>query len=161
TMTVRAAITRVTQHERVNFVLTNRLPRRWLTLFVGWGSRLEYPRLCRILLRVWGVFTVLDLSEARETGFNSLQEFFTRERKEGAGPPHRSESRHRRESMRRHRGRDGPGEARLGAAGQGLPLHAHGSARGRGAGEQLSRRLLRDAASRLQHVSPLPRTLRL
>ena len=83
-MTVRTAITRITQHERVNFVLTNRLPRRWLTLFMGWVSRLEYPWLCRILLRIWGLFTVLDLSEARKTRFNSLQEFFTRELKEGA-----------------------------------------------------------------------------
>jgi len=83
-MTVRTAITRITQHERVNFVLTNRLPRRWLTLFMGWVSRLEYPWLCRILLRTWGLFTVLDLSEARKTSFKSLQEFFTRELKEGA-----------------------------------------------------------------------------
>ena len=83
-MTVRSAITRITQHERVNFVLTNRLPRRWLTLFMGWVSRLEYPWLCRILLRIWGLFTVLDLSEARKNRFNSLQEFFTRELKEGA-----------------------------------------------------------------------------
>ena len=30
-MTVRSAITRITQQERVNFLLTNRLPRRWLT----------------------------------------------------------------------------------------------------------------------------------
>jgi len=83
-MTVRTAITRITQHERVNFVLTNRLPRRWLTLFMGWVSRLEYPWLCRILLRTWGLFTVLDLSEARKTSFKSLQEFFTRELKQGA-----------------------------------------------------------------------------
>jgi phosphatidylserine decarboxylase len=83
-MTVRRAITRITQQERVNFVLTNRLPRRWLTLFMGWLSRLEYPWLCRILLRIWGLFTELDLSEARKTSFSSLQEFFTRELKEGA-----------------------------------------------------------------------------
>ena len=83
-MTVRTAISRITRHERVNFVLTNRLPRRRLTLFVGWVSRLEYPWLCRILLRIWGLFTVLDLSEARKTSFKSLQEFFTRELKEGA-----------------------------------------------------------------------------
>ena len=83
-MTVRSAITRVTQHERVNFVLTNRLPRRRLTLFMGWLSRLEYPWLCRILLGIWGLFTELDLSEARKTSFSSLQEFFTRELREGA-----------------------------------------------------------------------------
>ncbi|HYB65384.1 MAG TPA: archaetidylserine decarboxylase [Steroidobacteraceae bacterium] len=83
-MTVRSAITRVTQQERVNFLLTNRLPRRWLTLFMGWVSRLEYPWLCRILLRIWGLFTELDLSEAQKTSFRSLQEFFTRQLKDGA-----------------------------------------------------------------------------
>ena len=38
-MTVRSAIDRVTQQERLNFLLTNRLPRRWLTLFMGWLSQ--------------------------------------------------------------------------------------------------------------------------
>ena len=83
-MTVRSAITRITQQERINFLLTNRLPRRWLTLFMGWLSRLEQPRLCRVCLGIWGLFTELDLSDARETRFGSLQEFFTRQLKEGA-----------------------------------------------------------------------------
>jgi phosphatidylserine decarboxylase len=83
-MTVRTAITRITQQERVNFLLTNRLPRRWATLFVGWVSRLEQPWLCRIILAVWGLFTELDLSEAEQKRFRSLQEFFTRGLKEGA-----------------------------------------------------------------------------
>jgi phosphatidylserine decarboxylase len=83
-MTVRAAITRITQQEQLNFLLTNRLPRRWLTLFMGWLSRLEQPWLCRLGLAIWGLFTELDLSEARKTRFRSLQEFFTRQLKEGA-----------------------------------------------------------------------------
>jgi phosphatidylserine decarboxylase len=83
-MTVRSAITRISQRERLNFLLTNRLPRRWLTLFVGWLSRLEQPWLCRICIALWGLFTELDLSDARKTRFRSLQEFFTRELKEGA-----------------------------------------------------------------------------
>jgi len=83
-MTVRSAITRITQQERLNFLLTNRLPRRWLTLFMGWLSRLEQPWLCRISIAIWGLFTELDLSDARKTRFRSLQEFFTRQLKEGA-----------------------------------------------------------------------------
>ena len=83
-MTVRSAIDRVTQHERLNFLLTNRLPRRWLTLFMGWLSRLEQPWLARACIAVWGLFTELDLSESRSTHFRSLQEFFTRELKPGA-----------------------------------------------------------------------------
>ena len=77
-------ITRITQQERLNFLLTNRLPRRWLTLFMGWLSRLEQPWLCRICIAIWGLFTELDLSDARKTRFRSLQEFFTRQLKEGA-----------------------------------------------------------------------------
>jgi phosphatidylserine decarboxylase len=83
-MTVRSAIARFTQLERVNFLLTNRLPRRWLTLFMGWLSRRDQPWLCRSCLAIWGVFTPLDLSDARETQFRSLQDFFTRQLKEGA-----------------------------------------------------------------------------
>jgi phosphatidylserine decarboxylase len=77
-------MTRVTQQEQLNFLLTNRLPRRWLTLSMGWLSRLEQPWLCRICLAVWGLFTELDLSEAEKTRFRSLQEFFTRQLKEGS-----------------------------------------------------------------------------
>src|SRR5246500_3272994 len=83
-MTVRSAITRITQQERVNFLLTNRLPRRWLTLFVGWLSRLEQPWLARVCIAIWGLFTELDLSDARKSRFGSLQELFTRQLKEGA-----------------------------------------------------------------------------
>ncbi|MBV8910035.1 MAG: phosphatidylserine decarboxylase [Gammaproteobacteria bacterium] len=83
-MTVRSALSRLTQQERVNFLLTNRLPRRWLTLLMGWLSRLEQPWLCRICIVVWSLFTELDLSDARETRFRSLQDFFTRQLKDGA-----------------------------------------------------------------------------
>ena len=83
-MTVRSAIARVTRQERLNFLLTNRLPRRWLTFFMGWLSRLEQPWLCRVCIAIWGLFTELDVSDARKTRFRSLQEFFTRQLKDGA-----------------------------------------------------------------------------
>ena len=83
-MTVRRVIMRITQQEDLNFLLTNRLPRRWLTIFVGWLSRLEQPLLCRACIGIWRLFAPLDLSEARITRFRSLQEFFTRELKDGA-----------------------------------------------------------------------------
>jgi phosphatidylserine decarboxylase len=83
-MTVRRVIMRITQQEDLNFLLTNRLPRRWLTIFVGWLSRLEQPLLCRAFIGIWRLFAPLDLSEARCTRFRSLQEFFTRELKDGA-----------------------------------------------------------------------------
>jgi phosphatidylserine decarboxylase len=84
TMTLRSVIMRITQQEDLNFLLTNRLPRRWLTLFVGWLSRLQQPLLCRACICIWRLFAPLDLSEARITRFRSLQEFFTRELKDGA-----------------------------------------------------------------------------
>jgi phosphatidylserine decarboxylase len=83
-MTLRTALARLTQQEDLNFLLTNRLPRRWLTLFVGWLSRVEQPLVREACLALWRLFTDLDLSEARTTRFRSLQECFTRELKEGA-----------------------------------------------------------------------------
>jgi phosphatidylserine decarboxylase len=83
-MTARSVIARIVQQENLNFLLTNRLPRRWLTLFVGWLSRLENPWLCRACIGVWRLFSDLDLSEAKIRRFRSLQECFTRQLKEGA-----------------------------------------------------------------------------
>jgi len=83
-MTVRALITRIARQEDLNFLLTNRLPRRWLTLFVGWLSRLEQPLVSRACMALWRLFTELDLSDARNTRFRSLHECFTRELKDGA-----------------------------------------------------------------------------
>jgi len=83
-MTARSVIRRIARQEDVNFLLTNRLPRRWLTLFVGWLSRLEQPLLCRACIAIWGLFTELDLSDAHTTHFRSLRECFTRSLKEGA-----------------------------------------------------------------------------
>ena len=83
-MTVRSVLARITQQEDLNFLLTNRLPRRWLTVFAGWFSRLEQPWLCRACIAIWGLFTELDLTDARQRRFRSLHEFFTRQLKDGA-----------------------------------------------------------------------------
>ena len=40
-MTLRTQMQRVFQQEDINFLLTNRLPRRLLTQFIGWFSRIE------------------------------------------------------------------------------------------------------------------------
>ena len=83
-MTPRSVIARVVQQERLNFLLTNRLPRRWLTLFAGWLSRIEQPMVRDSCIAIWRLFSELDLSEARTTQFKSLHECFTRQLKEGA-----------------------------------------------------------------------------
>ena len=86
-MTARSLIERIVQQEDLNFLLTNRVPRRSLTLFMGWLSRIENRWLCAACIAVWRVFSDLDLSDARQRRFNSLRECFTRELKEGARPP--------------------------------------------------------------------------
>jgi phosphatidylserine decarboxylase len=83
---LRSVIARIVQHEDLNFLLTNRIPRRWLTLFLGWFSKLEQPFIRDCSLLVWRLFSDLDLSDARQTHFKSLHDCFTRELKEGARP---------------------------------------------------------------------------
>ncbi len=85
-MTARSWIDRVVQQEDLNFLLTNRIPRRALTLFVGWLSRIENRWVCRACIGLWKLFSDLDLTEAKQTRFGSLRECFTRELKEGARP---------------------------------------------------------------------------
>jgi hypothetical protein len=48
-MTARSLIGRIVQQEDINFLLTNRLPRRWLAQFVGWLSRI---RMAQALMRL-------------------------------------------------------------------------------------------------------------
>ena len=83
-MTLRSVITRITQWEDLNFLVTNRLPRRWATYFVGWLSRREHPLVRGACIAVWRFFTGVDLSEAKSTSFKSLHDCFVRELKDGA-----------------------------------------------------------------------------
>jgi phosphatidylserine decarboxylase len=83
---LRSVIARIVEHEDLNFLLTNRIPRRWLTLFLGWFSKVENPLIREGSLLIWRLFSDLDLSEARKTRFKSLHDCFTRELKEGARP---------------------------------------------------------------------------
>ena len=77
-------IDRVTQQEDVNFLLTNRIPRRALTIFIGWLSKVENPLVRETCLALWKIFSDLDLSEAKKTKFKSVHDCFTRELKDGA-----------------------------------------------------------------------------
>jgi phosphatidylserine decarboxylase len=85
-MTVRTWISRAAGQEDLNFLLTNRIPRRWLTLLVGRLSRVRNPLVRDASIAIWKLFSDLDLSEARKTHFDSLHDCFTRELKEGARP---------------------------------------------------------------------------
>jgi len=80
-------IARIFQQEELNFLLTNRIPRRLATRLLGWLSRLESPLVVAASLRVWRLFAPeLDLSEARTERFRSLRECFIRELRPGARP---------------------------------------------------------------------------
>lgn len=83
-MTIRQSILRLAQQEDLNFLLTNRIPRRWLTMFMGWFSRIEQPQVRDLSIAVWRFFGSLDLSEARKTSFRSMHDCFIRELKPGA-----------------------------------------------------------------------------
>jgi phosphatidylserine decarboxylase len=72
--------------ESMSFLLTNRIPRRSATLFMGWFSPIEQPLVRSLSLKLWEKFSDLDLSEAKKSEFRSVQDCFTRELKEGARP---------------------------------------------------------------------------
>jgi phosphatidylserine decarboxylase len=85
-MTVRSAIAAIFQQEELNFLLTNRIPRRLLTQLVGWFSQIEQPLVRDLSIGVWRFFSGLDLSEASSTQFRSMHDCFIRELKPGARP---------------------------------------------------------------------------
>jgi len=85
-VTVRAAVLRVLQHEDLNFLLTNRIPRRLLTRFMGWFSKIEQPLVRDLSIGLWRLFADLRLDEARKQRFTSLHDCFIRELKPGARP---------------------------------------------------------------------------
>lgn len=85
-MNIRKTLQRCLQNEDINFLLTNRIPRITLTRFMGWWSSLRHPWVVRSSLALWRLFSDLDLSEAKQTQFASLQECFTRELRPGLRP---------------------------------------------------------------------------
>jgi phosphatidylserine decarboxylase len=65
--------------------VTNRIPRRYATLFMGWFSRIENPLVRALSFAVWRLFGGdLKLEEAERTRFKSVHECFTRRLKPGA-----------------------------------------------------------------------------
>ena len=70
----------------LSFVLTNRIPRRALTLFMGWFSKLEHPLVALPALALWRSFADLRLHEAKKSRFASLHDCFVRELKPGMRP---------------------------------------------------------------------------
>jgi phosphatidylserine decarboxylase len=75
---------RVLMQEDVNFLLTNRLPRRLATRFVGRVARAEHPAVRTPAIALWRWFGRVDLSDAETTRFPTLRDGFTRALRPGA-----------------------------------------------------------------------------
>jgi phosphatidylserine decarboxylase len=85
-MTIRSAVNKIAAYDPLNFALTNRIPRRALTRFMGWFSKVEQPLVRDLSIAAWRLFCDADLSDARKTRFRSLHDAFIRELREGARP---------------------------------------------------------------------------
>ncbi|WP_375458834.1 archaetidylserine decarboxylase [uncultured Enterovirga sp.] len=85
-MTLRSTLARISQQEDLNFLLTNRIPRRLATRFMGWFSRIEQPLVRDLSIWCWRLFSDLDLRDAKETRFPSLHACFIRALRDGARP---------------------------------------------------------------------------
>jgi phosphatidylserine decarboxylase len=73
-------------NEDINFLLTNRIPRRLATQFVGWISQIEQPLVRDVSIGLWRLFSDVDLKDAKKTVFRSMHDCFVRELKDGARP---------------------------------------------------------------------------
>ena len=85
-MTLRSRLRALGACEDLNFLFTNRLPRRWASQAMGRLSRVEQPLVRDLLLHLWKLFCDVDLSDAEERRYRSLHECFTRRLKPGARP---------------------------------------------------------------------------
>src|SRR5262249_55896590 len=85
-MTARSLMARIPKWESLNFVVTNYIPRRLATRFMGWFSKIEQPIVRETSLAIWRLFCNLDLSDAKKARFDSLHDCFIRELKDDARP---------------------------------------------------------------------------
>jgi phosphatidylserine decarboxylase len=83
---LRSALARVALQEDVNFLVTNRIPRRLATQFMGWFSKRTNPLVRDLSLAVWRLFADVNLDEAAKKEFASLHDCFIRELEPGARP---------------------------------------------------------------------------
>jgi phosphatidylserine decarboxylase len=73
--------------ETLNFLLTNRIPRRLATTLAGRVAKIESRLLTTVGIKVWETLGgSLELGEAATTEFTSLESVFTRRLKAGARP---------------------------------------------------------------------------
>lgn len=83
----QAPLAELSPAERLNFLLTNRIPRRFATQLIGRLSRIRSRAFTSFGIRLWQLFGGdLALHESAQTRFQSLQDCFTRELKPGLRP---------------------------------------------------------------------------
>ena len=145
--------------ERLNFLITNRVPRHALTRFMGWFAKLENPLIRWLSINVWRAFVDdLRLFEAEKTTFRSLHDCFVRELKPGARPLDPDAT------------LISPCDAVIGEFGdldgltalqaKGFPYTLEELLGESGHSRCVPRRSLRDAAFKIKHVPPLSRAMR-
>ena len=159
-MTAKSLIARLVQQEDINFLLTNRIPRRAGDAVHGVA---EPDRTALGVRPLHCLVAVVLGSRLERSEGDPVQE---RARllypgTQGGCASHRSAPRAAGQSLRRTDRRLRQGGSRNGVAGQGVSVPARGSAGRRGAGALLPGRPVRDAAADFEHVSPLSRSRRL
>ncbi len=85
-MKLRQIIDRCLLQEDLNFLLTNRIPRRAATLFMGRFSKIRNPLVKSVSIALWRFFSKVDFSDAAQTHFASLHDAFIRQLRPGARP---------------------------------------------------------------------------
>ena len=85
-MTLKDGIRRLFAQEDINFLVTNRIPRRLATKFIGWFSRIEQPLIRDASIGLWRLFSDVDLTDAKRAKFSSLHDCFTRKLSDDARP---------------------------------------------------------------------------
>jgi phosphatidylserine decarboxylase len=85
-MNTRSSRKRLSALDRLNFVLTNRVPRALLTRFMGGFCQIRQPLVRDLSIALWQRFGDLDLRDAKKSRFDSVHDCFTRELRDGARP---------------------------------------------------------------------------
>ena len=85
-MTIRGSIAKLAGIDGLNFVLTNFIPRRLASAWVGRISASENRLICAVSLWTWRCFADIDLADADRKQFRSMRDCFTRRLQPGARP---------------------------------------------------------------------------
>ena len=143
---------RVLQQEDLNFLLTNRIPRRLLTRFMGWFSRIEQPLVRALSIGVWRLFADLDLSRCEEDAASPACTIASRASSRRARDRSIAIPRYG-EPLRRHRRRLRPRRGHPASPGQRVASTRRGSARRSRPGRRVPRRSLRHDPAHVQRCT--------